>query len=150
MFADSICASEAFTQSFRQEMAALFPDRPMQLIPRDRPPVYPRLRRLRHHAGKAARSGGTRCQRAAAATLHEVPPHLEAVKIGDQYAVIFSPFDLSCALEKQDSLECQGYTREDAARIGLNVVLTRLRNSGADSRQARPARICGWCLPGRM
>ena len=41
--------------------------------------------------------------------------------------MIFSPYDLSCALEKHDSLECRGYTREDAARIGLNVVLYSLQ-----------------------
>jgi len=37
--------------------------------------------------------------------------------------VVFSRYDLSCALERHDSLDCRGYTREDAARIGLNVVL---------------------------
>ena len=40
--------------------------------------------------------------------------------------MIFSPYDLSFALEKQDSLECQGYIREDAARIGQNVLLYSL------------------------
>jgi hypothetical protein len=30
-------------------------------------------------------------------------------------------------LEKHDSLECLGYTREDAAKIGLNVVLYALQ-----------------------
>ena len=35
----------------------------------------------------------------------------------------FSPYDISCALENRESLECEGYTRKDAARIGLNVLL---------------------------
>jgi hypothetical protein len=39
---------------------------------------------------------------------------------------VFSKFDLSCALEKHDSLDCQGYTRDDAERIGLNVLLYSL------------------------
>ena len=52
--------------------------------------------------------------------------NLKGVKIGDRYGVIFSKFDLSCALEKHDSLECEGYTREDAERIGLNVLLYSL------------------------
>ena len=55
--------------------------------------------------------------------VRKVPPELEGIKFGDRYGVIFSQFDLSCALEKRDSLECRGYTREDAARIGLNVLL---------------------------
>jgi hypothetical protein len=58
--------------------------------------------------------------------LRKGPPELEGVKIGNRYGVIFSPLDLSCALEKQDTVECQGYIREDAARIGLNVVLYSL------------------------
>ena len=56
------------------------------------------------------------------ADLRKVPPTLEGIKFGDRWGVIFSPYDLSCALEKHNSLECQGYIREDAARIGLNVL----------------------------
>jgi len=55
-----------------------------------------------------------------------VPPELEGIRLGDRYGVIFSPYDLSCALEKQESLECPGYTRDDAARIGLNIILYSL------------------------
>jgi hypothetical protein len=60
--------------------------------------------------------------------VKKVPPELEGVKIDDRWAVIFSPYDLSCALEKRDTLECRGYIREDAARIGLNVILYSLQH----------------------
>ena len=60
------------------------------------------------------------------AIVRKIEPELEGVKIADRYGVIFSKFDLSCALEKHDSLECEGYTREDAERIGLNVLLYSL------------------------
>jgi hypothetical protein len=123
LFADSICASEAFTQSFRQEMTALFPTQPMQLIPATDPLFTTAYRGFDITRVKRRDPAARDPNEPLAATLREVTPHLEAVKIGEQYGVIFSPFDLSCALEKQDSLECQGYTREDAARIGLNVVL---------------------------
>ena len=61
------------------------------------------------------------------AALRKVPPTLEGIKFGDRWGVIFSPYDLSCALEKHNSLECQGYIRKDAARIGLNVLLYSLQ-----------------------
>ena len=61
------------------------------------------------------------------ATVRKVPPDLEGIKIGDHWGVVFSQYDLSCRLEKLNSLECRGYTREDAARIGLNVVLYSLQ-----------------------
>ena len=68
------------------------------------------------------------CYRAATdapleAKVRKGPVELEGLKIGDRYAVLFSPYDLSCALEKHDSLECEGYMRDDAERIGLNLLL---------------------------
>jgi len=37
--------------------------------------------------------------------------------------VIYSKYDISCALERQTSVACTGYVSEDAVRIGVNVVL---------------------------
>ena len=48
---------------------------------------------------------------------------VSGIQLGDRRCVFFSPYDVSCVLEKKDSLECCGYVREDAGRIGLNVVL---------------------------
>ena len=61
------------------------------------------------------------------AIARKVPPELEGIKFDDRWGVIFSRYDLSCALEKHDSLECRGYVRDDAARIGLNVILYSLQ-----------------------
>ncbi|MFM8708487.1 MAG: DUF4159 domain-containing protein, partial [Planctomycetia bacterium] len=58
----------------------------------------------------------------------EVAPKLEGVRLKDRWAVIFSPYDLSCALEKQNSLECTGYGRDDAEKIALNVLLYSLNH----------------------
>ncbi len=59
--------------------------------------------------------------------VRRVAPELEGIKIDDRYGVIFSKYDLKLALEKQDSVQCQGYVRDDAARIGLNVILYALQ-----------------------
>ena len=48
---------------------------------------------------------------------------LEGLEVDGRIAVILSPFDISCALEKGASLECKGYTSADAARLGANVML---------------------------
>jgi hypothetical protein len=126
LFADSICSSLAFTESFRREMAAIFPHQPLRPIPANDPlwtKTYggfdlPLVRRR----DPQARLAGEPLK----AAERLVPPALEGVTLGKRYAVIFSSYDLSCALEKQDSLECQGYVRDDAARIGLNVILYAL------------------------
>jgi len=57
-----------------------------------------------------------------------VEPDLDGIKIGERYGVIFSKYDLSCALESHASPDCRGYITEDAARIGINVLLYSLHD----------------------
>ena len=48
------------------------------------------------------------------------------IQLDGRWAVIFSPYDISCALESREAIGCRGYTQKDAARIGLNVLLYSL------------------------
>jgi hypothetical protein len=128
LFADSICASQAFTESFRREMAAIFPERKLERISADDGLLSTRyggfdLQTVSRRDPATGGPAGAPLE----ATVRKVPPDLEGIKLGDRWGVVFSPYDVSCALEKQDSLECHGYVREDAARIGLNVVLYSLQ-----------------------
>ena len=52
-----------------------------------------------------------------------VPPLLEGIKIDGRYAVIYSKYDISCALENQASLACDGYEDEDAMKLAVNIVI---------------------------
>ncbi len=118
LLADSICASRAFGESFGREMVAIFPSRKLERIPLSDPLLSTTyggfdLRLVSRHDSQA--TGG------------KLPLDLEGIKLGDHWGVVFSPYDLSCALQKESSLACRGYTREDAARIGLNVVLYSLQ-----------------------
>jgi hypothetical protein len=125
LLADSICASAAFTDAFRKEMVSLFPDGRLEPIPPEDPLFAAadfggydiREVTLREPAGGDG---------PLAARKRRLPPKLEGVRLADRWAVIFSPYDLSCALEKQNSMECTGYDREDAERIALNVLLYSL------------------------
>ena len=127
VFANAICASRRFTDAFRREMDATFADRPLGPIGKDDPLFS------RQYGGFDLATVGRRDpQRGSPGepmrdVVRQVPPELEGIRLGDRYGVIFSPYDLSCALEKHDSLECPGYVREDAARIGLNVLLYALQ-----------------------
>jgi len=128
LLADSICASKAFTESFRREMATIFPDHKLERIPVNDPLLSKTyggsdLRIVSRRDPASAPAGGGRLE----TKPKKVPPDLEGVKFGDRWGVVFSQYDLSCALEKHDSPECSGYTRDDAARIGLNVVLYSLQ-----------------------
>jgi hypothetical protein len=127
LLADSICANRAFSESFRREMSTIFPSQKLEQIPASDPLLGTTyggfdLRMVSRRDPEATGRGGP-----LEATVRRVPPDLEGIKLGDHWGVVFSQYDLSCALEKHDSLECRGYTREDAARIGLNVVLYSLQ-----------------------
>jgi len=125
LLADSVCAAAGFTEAFRREISLAIPDQPLEPIPAD-DPLF-----------SAADSGGydlrevTLRQPAGgdgplAARKRKVSPKLEGIRIDDRWAVIFSPYDISCALEKQNSMECTGYDRDDAEKIALNVLLYSL------------------------
>ena len=60
--------------------------------------------------------------------IEQTAPVLEGILIDGRLVVVFSPYDLSCALENQASIECKGYVREDAAKIGINVLLYAMQN----------------------
>lgn len=127
LFADAICSSEPFTTSFRHEMAAIFPDRPLQAIPANDPLLTTTYGGYDLSLVTRRDPQGAGGQGPMTALLRKVAPELEGIVIEDRYGVVFSRYDLSCALEKHDSLECQGYTAEDAARIGVNVILYSLQ-----------------------
>jgi hypothetical protein len=125
LLADSICASAAFAEAFREEIAATLPDLKLVEIPADDP-----LFTAREHGGYDIRQVTLREPAGGdgplAARKRMIAPRLEGVRMGDRWAVIFSPYDLSCALEKQNSMECTGYGRDDAEKIALNVLLYSL------------------------
>ena len=56
-----------------------------------------------------------------------IRPALEGVKIEGRWAVIYSKYDIGCALERHQSADCLGYTYESALRLGQAAVLYQLR-----------------------
>jgi hypothetical protein len=128
VMADAVCGSEEFARSFRREMTLAFPDQPLKPIPAAHAMFTSQfggfdLKKVKRHEPQPHAAGEP-----LKVLTREAEPELEGVKIGDSYGVIFSPYDLSCALERHDSMECPGYTRDDAARIGLNLVLYSLHD----------------------
>ncbi|QDU54529.1 DUF4159 domain-containing protein [Aeoliella mucimassa] len=126
ILADSICASDAFSKAFRREMSLVMPDDSLERIEATDDLLSTA------HGGYDLKRVEVRDPQPAeqdtplAARVRQREPELEGLKINDRWGVIFSPLDLSCALEKHEAIECRGYTREDAARIGVNVILYTL------------------------
>lgn len=124
LLVDSVCSSRDFSDSFRREMKLVFPETPLEPIPASHP-VWndPRfghpLATVSIQRPDAGSPQGFRIER--------TPPLLEGIEIEGRLAVVFSPFDLSCAMENSVSSQCEGYLREDAAKIATNIILYRMR-----------------------
>ncbi|MDR3623013.1 MAG: DUF4159 domain-containing protein, partial [Paludisphaera borealis] len=50
-------------------------------------------------------------------------PQLEGVKINGHWSIIYSKYDIGCALERHSALDCKGYNYDSALRIAANIVI---------------------------
>ena len=127
ILADSVCAARGFTTAFRSELSLLFPEQQLEEIP-----ATDLIFTAKEYGGYDIREVTLREPSGGDGPLgtvkRRISPKLEGIRIGDRWAVIFSPFDISCALEKQNSMECTGYGRDDAKKIALNVLLYSLNH----------------------
>lgn len=129
LFADASCngyeAWKEYDKSFREMCKKLFPDSKLELIPAD-DPLY------------SAKMGGAaltsvRCRRekpdgtGPEPELRSYSPHLEGIKIDGRWAVIYSKYDLGCALEGHKASDCLGHDKESATKLAAAVVLYSLK-----------------------
>jgi hypothetical protein len=126
MFADAICAQPDFAESFRKEIQEIYPEGKWQRIPTDHALFTSDYRGFDLKTVSLRDPQARGADDKLSARIVKVEPLLEGLEIDGRYAVILSPYDLSCALENSQSLDCKGYVREDAARLGANIVLYAL------------------------
>src|SRR4029450_8800260 len=125
LFASPCGGLPPFDRSFRRLMEQLFPDNPLKRIP----PEHELF--LSKNGGHELRTvkrrdpdGGANA--ALATSIRSVEPFLEGIEIEGRFVVIYSKYDISCALERQASVACAGYIHEDAVRLGVNIILYAL------------------------
>jgi hypothetical protein len=121
LFADACCGSPVFDESFRKLMQQMF-GRPLEPIPIDNEIYH---LELGYDIRKVQRRIPSSNPNASSLAVEESvgAPVLEGIKIDDKYVVVYSKFDLSCALERQSTSACAGYPTADAVKIGVNLVL---------------------------
>jgi len=61
------------------------------------------------------------------ATFKPVRPMLEGIQIDGRWAVIYSRYDIGCALEKNKSSACKGYEPESAMKLATAALLYSLK-----------------------
>jgi len=57
-----------------------------------------------------------------------VAPYLEGIKIDGRWAVIYSKYDIGCALEKHQSSDCLGHDHASALRLASAAVLYAMQH----------------------
>ncbi|GAC1474763.1 MAG: DUF4159 domain-containing protein [Isosphaeraceae bacterium] len=112
LFADAACGSTAFDAAFRKFVAQLLPDNALIPIPRD-DEIYTRKMGFDLASSQYSKAaGGGRDF-----------PQLEGVKLNGHWALIYSKYDIGCALERHQGVDCKGYDPESAQRIAANIVI---------------------------
>jgi hypothetical protein len=121
LFSDACCGSPQFDQSFRNLVRQLFPDQKLERIPITHELFSQGIGfDIRKVKRRIPQSGNLTDP--IDPTLREGEPLLEGIQIKGRYCVIYSKYDISCALERQASVACAGYDYQDAVRIAVNVI----------------------------
>ena len=68
-----------------------------------------------------------RCRVEPKAEFRNMAPALEGIKINGRWAVIYSRYDIGCALEKHQSTDCLGHDHDSAIKLGSAAVLYALK-----------------------
>ncbi|WP_437206796.1 DUF4159 domain-containing protein [Planctomicrobium sp. SH664] len=121
LFADACCGASQFDGSFRILIQQMF-GKQLERIPADHEIFnmqagYDIRRVHRRIPSSNPRTSGLSGEDSVG------EPVLEGIQVNGRYVVVYSKYDLSCALERQATTACAGYTTEDAVRIGVNLVL---------------------------
>ena len=111
LFADAACGSGVFDATFRRFVAELVPNSRLEPIPRNDELYSTKVGFDLSKSQYTKAAGGSRDF-----------PQLEGVKINGHWAIIYSRFDIGCALERHTGIECKGYTYESALKIAGNIV----------------------------
>ncbi|MCL2710167.1 MAG: DUF4159 domain-containing protein [Planctomycetaceae bacterium] len=130
LFANSICSADDFSTSFRAELRKVFPNAQWQRIPLSDPIFSDNYGGFPIDTLDIRLPERTPGQQRTVAQTRPTQPELWGIRLSDddRWLVVFSPYDVSCALEKTNSLECRGYSRQSALQLSANVILYALEH----------------------
>lgn len=118
VIADAICGNAQFAESFRREWEIIFPEGKFARLPKEHP-IFSK----EFEGFDITTVSYRRPLDGAKSEIVQGPPIIEALQWEGRLAVLFSPLDLSCAMENSKSTDCIGYIKEDAIEIGINLLM---------------------------
>lgn len=124
LLADACCGKKEFDDAFRRFVANLVPGKALEPIALDDLLYSEQLN------GEAIRTVKRREKTdgsGADGGFLSLPPALEGIKVDGRWVVIYSKFDLGCAIEGHKSTDCLGHDRESALRLATAAILYSLK-----------------------
>jgi hypothetical protein len=133
LLADAACndfkAWKAFDQSFREAMEKMWGQKLTQI------PLGPgdndQLLKIATQAGINLKT--VKCRRekpdgsGPEQEMRDYPVLLEGIKVDGRWVVVYSKYDIGCAIEGHKSADCLGHDKESALRIASAIVLYSLK-----------------------
>jgi Domain of unknown function (DUF4159) len=124
LLADACCGAAPFDKAFRDFAKKLYPDKKLEVIPAD---DFLYSEKLNGEAITRLRCRMEKADGSPKPTFEDVPPMLEGIKVDGRWAVIYSRYDIGCALEKNKSSACKGYDPDSAMKLATAGLLYSLK-----------------------
>jgi hypothetical protein len=124
LLADACCGSKSYDKAFRDTVKEVWPDKALEPIP-----LTDELfgQELNDTAIKAVRCRREGTDGRPETNYRTVPPQLEGIKINGRWVVIYSKYDIGCALENHQAVDCLGHDHDSAVQLAKAAVLYALR-----------------------
>ncbi len=124
ILADACCGKKAFDTAFRRLVEQVYPEGKLEPIPPNdalfgKDVNGTAITTVRCRTELASGNGQSGEFRAMA-------PALEGLRIGNRWAIIYSKYDLGCALENHQSTDCLGHDHASALLLGKAAVFYAL------------------------
>jgi hypothetical protein len=107
---DACCGWNDFSESFRREMEAIFPGRPLRKMLREEP-VFSAYYKL----------GAVTYKKGDGSTFVE-DPVLESIDFGCRTGVVFSPYDMTCGWDGHEHPRGTRLVIDQARQLGANLI----------------------------
>lgn len=127
LFANAIGASESFRNALTEELKAIFPENGLEKIPLD-DPLFSNLYGGFVIRTLEIRKPGVKEDRKGSSVQTQEAPELWGIKKDGRWIVVFSPWDVSCALERGGSYKYHGYSQKSAFILSTNILLYAIEN----------------------
>ncbi len=118
---DAICASTDFSECVRKEFTKALPESRWRTVGTSEPFMQ------KNNQGNNDLASVTLIDPSSPVSdlkqaKREGPAEIIALEWKGRTVMLFSPNDMSCALESKHSMQCRGYIRQDAFQIGFNML----------------------------